>query len=111
MYSARRLSGVGLLFVLGGCHTVSDVVPTGRDTYMVTATTGSLSEDAHVAAIRKANEYCNQRGLAATITETTTSGGPRGWMPVSVTAQFACTDLEHQQPAVLRPDRGVSTNN
>jgi hypothetical protein len=106
-----RLCPLASLLLLVGCHTVSEVQPTGRNNYMVTATTGSLNEDAHIAAVREANKYCSQRGLAATVTETSTGGGPRGWMPVTVTVQFACSDAEHQQPAVLRPDRGISTNN
>jgi hypothetical protein len=46
--------------ILAGCVTTSDVVPTGKDTYMVTASTDPCGNctPTQIRAAERANAYC-----------------------------------------------------
>jgi hypothetical protein len=68
---------------------------------------GNIGYDPTPHAVEKANEYCASHGLLATVTELSHTEFPR----ITTQVQFACTDAEHQKASVLRPDKGVSTNN
>ena len=94
-----------------GCTTVSDAVPTGKSSYMLTVKgcDGALLFGASCAttAIKAANDYCQKKGLFATVAhvdETQQWGTPQHGQ-----VQFLCTDEAHQQDSILRPDKGIST--
>jgi hypothetical protein len=78
-------------FLLLGCVTTSDIVPTGKDTYLLTSTArGGLDPGAQViAATKKANEFCEARHLHMVISKLDTSGVPM-WTPEQAALAFAC---------------------
>ncbi len=81
-----------LLLALAGCTTVSDVVPTGKDTYMVGSTArGGFTGDAEVKAqaIKRASEFCAAQGKIAQVTGSSSSG-TQMWTPQNAEVQFAC---------------------
>ena len=101
------------LALLAGCTSTGQVLPTGKDTYIVTAVgaNGPFSQNGLEAAIIKANQFCQDRKQVATIAETSaTRQVPFLAPPSNVVVQFLCTDADQQRPAVLRPDNGISTN-
>jgi hypothetical protein len=100
-----------VLIALCGCTSVGEVVPTGRNSYLLTVEgcDGALLYGASCAttAIKAANSYCQRQGLVATVAhlnETQQWGTPQHGQ-----VQFLCTDVEHQQESVLRPDKGIVT--
>jgi hypothetical protein len=49
---------------LTGCVTASSVVPMGRDTYMISSTSGrAFPSRARIHAVKRANEFCDDRKL------------------------------------------------
>ena len=57
-----------LLFVatlpVTGCVTTSNVVPMGKDTYMISSTSGrAFPERARIYAVKRANSFCDARKL------------------------------------------------
>lgn len=99
------------LLSLCGCTTVSEPVRTGKNTYLlsVKGCDGALLFGASCATtgIKAANNFCEKRGLVATVSGTN-EGGQAG-LPQHGTIQFYCTDEDHQQDSVLRPDQGITT--
>lgn len=78
--------------LLAACSTVSEVVPTGKDTYMVgSQARGGFTGDAEVKAlaVKRANEFCAAKGQRAQVTNSTSSG-TQGWTPQNSEVQFAC---------------------
>jgi hypothetical protein len=96
------------LVALCGCTTVSQPVRTGKNTYLLDTKkcdgiffyAGSCA----TAGISAANNFCEKKGMVATVAETTQDALGHG-----TAIQFYCTDENHQGDSVLRPDRGVST--
>jgi hypothetical protein len=75
-----------------GCSTVSEVVPTGKDTYMVGSNArGGFTSDADVKAlaIKRANEFCAGLGKRAQIIASQSSG-TQMWTPQNAEVNFAC---------------------
>lgn len=102
---------LGLAVLLTACTTTGQVLPTGKNTFMVTAigANGPFSQNGLEAAIIKANQFCTARSQVATIAETNaTRQVPFVAPPSNVTVQFFCTDKDQQRPSVLRPDNGVT---
>jgi predicted small secreted protein len=97
------------VIVLAGCATTADVLPTGKNTFMV-STTGAYGRDTQSAAIKIANAFCAGRGQVATIRETQNTG-IRGYTITTGTVQFTCSSEEDQGQSVLRPDHGITTVN
>lgn len=80
--------------LLGACTTMTDVVPTGKDTFMVgTSVRGGLTSDTEVkaGAITRANEYCSTKGQRAQVLDSKSSGA-RGWTPQNAEVHFTCID-------------------
>jgi hypothetical protein len=73
---------------------------------MVVASGGSgpFSRNETEAAVARANQYCAEKGQAATISGTNTTGVP-GWTQSRSNVQLMCADEKSQQPSVLRPDQ------
>lgn len=66
-----------LAILIGGCAGVTDVVPTGKDTYMVAShgTMGWSSGGAQKAkAFTQANEFCQKTGKTLEVISTNDSG-------------------------------------
>ena len=84
---------------LFGCSTFSPV-STGKDTYLIEGGIGVVGAPFTVMA-RKANEFCEAKGLKMTVLE----WAP--WVPGRDTPklQFSCTAEASQSH--LRPDLGV----
>jgi hypothetical protein len=87
----KRLAIAALLCTLAACVTTSEVVPTGKDTYLLTSSArGGLDPGAQViAATKKANEYCEAQRLKMVVKKLDTSGVPM-WTPERSTLAFAC---------------------
>jgi hypothetical protein len=86
---------------LCACGTTSEVVPTGKSTYLLTSTArGGLDPGAQViAATKKANEYCDGMHLHMVVRKLDTAGVPM-WTPERATLAFACVsdeDPEYQR--------------
>lgn len=102
---------LGLTVLMTACTSAGQVLPTGKDTFVVTAVgaNGPFSQNGLEAAIIKANQFCVGRNQVATISETSaTRQAPFIAPPSNVTVQFFCTDQAHQRSAVLRPDNGIT---
>jgi len=87
-------SYLGLMVVLAGCVQVSNVVPTGKQTYYVSVV-GNIGYNPTPRAIAKANSYCASRGQVATVTALQHTEWPR----ITTSVQFACTDKKNQKGA------------
>jgi hypothetical protein len=101
-------------FTLGsliGCTSVSEPVRTGKNSYLLTVKgcDGALLFGASCSSegIKAANKFCERKGLVATIAHFDVS--QNFGVPEHGQVQFICTDEEHQQDAVLRPDKGIET--
>jgi hypothetical protein len=80
--------------LLAGCQTVSEVMPVGKDSYMVGANVrGGFASDAEVTAlsIRKANEWCASQKKRMELGSSTNSG-VQGWTPQQSQILFKCVD-------------------
>jgi hypothetical protein len=102
-------TAVGLL---AGCVTASEVVPAGRDSYMVQghASGGLNAGKGAVAALQKANAYCATQQKFVLI-RNTDSHGIAAIGGESNSLIFSCVtadDPEYQRPT-LRKDNGVTT--
>jgi hypothetical protein len=89
------------VLALSGCAIVGPIQPTGKGTFLVSSRVGG---DPLSAALAAANGFCASRGQVATVLETQQRGS---MVADGVNVQFACSDAEHQQPSVLRPDNGA----
>jgi hypothetical protein len=86
-----KVAAISLL-VLAGCAATSDVVPTGADTYMVTAhgvMGQSSGGEQKVIAFGKANSYCQSQGK--TVQQVTVQDTPGGFGQIaSAQVEFRC---------------------
>src|SRR5579885_1016451 len=95
--------------VLSGCST-SQVVPAGKDSYVVSATRCGTCAPAQAAVLQQANSSCAAQGKYMQISNM--DGGTHfGGFPSNATLLFSClneSDPEYQRPT-LRKDNGVNT--
>lgn len=73
----NKLISIVVVSFLVGCAGVTDVVPTGKDTYMVAShgTMGWSSGGAQKAyAFTQANEFCQKMGKVVEVISTSDSG-------------------------------------
>lgn len=93
--------------VLAGCVTTSEVVPAGKDSYMVTVSArGAAAGDGRIESLKAANAYCATSSRHMIIRRTDTSGIAIGALPVTTALVFSCvddSDPEWQRPN-LRKD-------
>lgn len=96
--------------LLAGCVTASDVVPAGKDTYMVTGGgTGGISYGkTAIAALKKANAYCASLHKLVMIRNTQTQSAFNGENSSLVFSCLSADDPEYRTPN-LRKDNGVTT--
>lgn len=98
--------------VLTGCVSASEIVPAGKDSYMVSARAmgGINSGQGIIEATKTANAYCAKSGKLMLIRHTET-GGSAAFGGEHSNLIFSCvdeSDPEYQRPN-LRKDNGVST--
>jgi hypothetical protein len=85
-------------FVAAGC-TTSDIVPVGRDSFMVSSTSTSDLVSAPIMSAKAANRYCDARGEHMIIRRTLTE--PMGFGNTSNNLIFSCvsdSDPEYSRP-------------
>jgi hypothetical protein len=107
------LVAVGLL---GGCVTISDPVPVGRNTYMISlgargGLAGSNSELV-LQAVQKAGAFCAASGREIEVRHTSSSG-VQGWTPQSGDVIFACyaaNDPHYVEPRFERAPNVIVEN-
>jgi hypothetical protein len=89
----KRSAAVAICVALAGCAGVTDVVPVGDGVFMVAnhGVMGWSSGPAQkAAALQKAGEYCNGKGLELQ-TISATDSGPGGFGKISsAEVQFRC---------------------
>jgi hypothetical protein len=89
----RVFTGI-LVLAMSGCSTPSDVVPTGKNNYLVRpdASSGATTDaDLKAFGIKRANEYCDAKGQRAIVTV----GVSSSWLPMSsqhAEVRFTCID-------------------
>ena len=97
---------------IGGCATVSDVVPTGKNSYMVSMEVrGGLTSDSSVRAktMLRANQYCDGLGKHFVL-DHVQSRGVRGWTPQDSEIYFLCLaedDPDYQNTHVRKDPNAV----
>jgi hypothetical protein len=95
------------VMIFTGCATTSDIVPYGKDTYMLSAGDiwgGYSSGTLQVKAAQRANEYCQSIGKVFVVRNTGTAG-VQGWTSTSSTLVFSCVDekdAENTRPNLRR---------
>lgn len=90
--------------ILAGCQSVGEVMPVGKDTYMIDATTrGGFQSHGETTALAadKARAFCAQTGKELVVGKVKTSGA-RGWTPVESDLVFQCVSKD--DPEYKRPD-------
>jgi hypothetical protein len=103
--------GFALALSLSACGvSTSEVVPVGRDSFMLTSTArgGLFAGEERIASAKAANQYCDARGQHMIIRRTDGSG-IAGLGPVTSNLVFSCVtsgDPEYQRPN-LRHDPNV----
>lgn len=77
---------------VAGCASVSEVIPAGKDTYLVGANVrGGMTSDAEVTgmSVKRANEFCAAQGKQVEVISSTNSG-TQGWTPQNSQVMFRC---------------------
>lgn len=97
-----RLTTATAVALLAGCVGASEVVPAGKDSYLVSgsANGGPASGRSIIAATKTANEYCSKLGKFMIIRHTDT-GGSAGFGGEHSNLIFSCVtadDPEYQRP-------------
>ena len=98
-----KATTIAVAALLAGCTTSSQVVPIGKDSYMVTAATSAFSgmnKSPHIKAAQRANQYCDALAKHMIIRRMDTTGRV-GFGNVSVNYLFSCVgenDPEYQRP-------------
>ncbi len=105
-----KIAVIAVTALLGGCVTTSDIVPMGKDSYMVSgAGTGGLSYGKTMpAALKAANAYCTKQGKFMVPRHTETQGRFNGEAADLLFSCVAADDPEYTRPN-MRKDNGVST--
>src|SRR5690349_398851 len=103
----RILVAIGLAALLAACVSTSEVVPAGKDSYMIVgrAQGGMNAGKGQIEAVKAANSYCAQTGKVMVIRRTDTAGNA-GFGGEHDTLIFSCVaenDPEYQRPN-LRKD-------
>lgn len=90
--------------VLGGCATTSQVVPYGKDSYIIASEDvwgANSSSSMQVNAARKAGEFCASQGKVMRV-RNTTQEGTHMWTGTSSSLVFSC--IAESDPENARPN-------
>ena len=106
--------GLALTLTLIGCVSTSEVVPVGRDSFMLTSTSrgGLYAGKERSEGAKAAHQYCDTIGKHMIIRRTDSNGIP-GLGPVTSNLVFSCVasdDPEYQRPN-LRHDPNIVIEN
>lgn len=99
----KKLVPYVLAVLAVGCATTSDVVPYGKDTYMLSSgdVWGGYSQGSlQVKAAQRASAFCADKGKVFVV-RNTGGQGVQGWTSTSSTLIFSCvaeSDPEYQRP-------------
>jgi hypothetical protein len=98
---ARLVVGLAVL-VTAGCVSTSEVVPLGKDSYMLNSTSrGGLNAGREqIDGAKAANAYCDAMGKHMIVRRMDTHG-VAGWTPITAQFVFSCVstdDPEYQRP-------------
>lgn len=107
-----KIAVFAVVALLTGCVTASEIVPAGKDSYMISASAmgGLNSGKGIIEATKTANAYCAKSGKFIVIRHSET-GGNAGFGGEHSNLIFTCVnenDPEYGRPN-LRKDNGVST--
>lgn len=83
-----------LAMLLTGCASVSEVIPTGKDSYTVSSKMsgpGSNWGEVKQMALIKANEHCGTLGRQM-VSDGFETHGVRGWSALNAELAFRCTE-------------------
>ncbi|MDO8705885.1 MAG: hypothetical protein Q7J84_13155 [Sulfuricaulis sp.] len=81
-----------LTIAIGGCASVSEVMPVGKDTYRVSSEMGGQFpswSDVKGLSLKRANEFCGGKGRYVEEGSWVTHGA-RGWTPLNAELTFKC---------------------
>jgi hypothetical protein len=99
---------------LAACSSTSEIIPVGRDSFMITATTrgGMMMGEAPIVAAKAANEHCAANGQHMIIrrTDSAIEGFNNSGMNTLVFSCVTDTDPEYQRPN-LHKDPAVVIDN
>lgn len=99
-----RAAAIVITVALSGCATTSEIVPYGKDSYLLAAEDawGGHSQGAlQVKAAKAAAEFCGRQNKVFVVRNTNASG-VAGWTSTSSTLIFSCVD--EQDPEYQRPN-------
>jgi hypothetical protein len=102
--SMLSLLSLFVITVISGCASTSEVVPYGKDSYIISTedSAGCLSPaKLQVNAAKEANEYCAKQGKVMRV-RNTSSHGTQGWTGTSSSLIFSC--ISESDPEYTRPD-------
>lgn len=84
------------LLILCGCATTTDVMPIGKESYLVGSNVhGGFMSDAEVTglSVKRANDFCNSQGKQMELVNSSNSG-TQGWTPQQSQIMFHCAPKE-----------------
>ncbi len=96
---------VVIIVLIAGCASTSEIVPAGKDSYMVVGQArggAMMSGKSIVEATKAANAFCAQKGLNMQIRSTNTDGSAT-WTAETSKLIFSCLrddDPEYKRPAI-----------
>jgi hypothetical protein len=99
----RKIILCAIPSLIVGCATTSDVVPYGKDSYMLSSgdVWGGYSQGSlQVKAAQRASSFCAEKGKVFVV-RNTGGQGVQGWTSTSSTLIFSCVsenDPEFQRP-------------
>lgn len=105
-----KIAVFAAIALLSGCVTTSEIIPMGKDSYMVSGSgTGGLSYGKTMpAALKAANAYCTKEGKLMIARHTETQGRFNGEAADLLFSCVTADDPEYKRPN-MRKDNGVTT--
>jgi hypothetical protein len=106
-----KIAVFAVVALLSGCAVTSEVVPMGKDSYMLSSSSpgGPGVQNGAVTAVKAASQYCEAHGKHMIFRHTTSTRF--GLAGITTDLVFSCVDEndpEYTRPNV-RKDNGVST--
>lgn len=92
MQAIQRLLIAAAVLALAGCAALSDVTPTGKDTYMATAHSNDVNarvDEQKAKVMQSASEYCHRGDASVQVIRLEASAPPPG-RPPSAQLDFRC---------------------
>jgi len=98
-----RIAVLAAVALVAGCVSTSEVVPMGKDSYMINgqARGGAVTGHSIIEATKAANAFCAQKGLLM-MPRTANTEGSATWTAETSTLVFSC--VREDDPEYKRPD-------